>query len=137
VGVFARELVRGLERSDHLARLARLFSFVAGLVDVPPPEEEPRDGVDVLLALAGETSGPAVILSALLLSLGARAPLRSIGGRVFVAAELHEEDLGRLPPHAAPLSGRGALSLPLDPRSPFGFLPRELRRTLVTPRRPV
>jgi hypothetical protein len=133
VRTFASELVRGLPESARVHRLARLFSFVAGLVEVRPPDEDPRDGVDVLLALAGETSGPAVILSALLRSLGTKASLRSTGHYVFVVAELREEDVRHLPPHAALLRHQGSLSVPLDPRhsrTPFGFLPRIVRLAL-------
>jgi hypothetical protein len=131
---FARELVRHVARDDRLARLAAVFTFVGHLVDVPPASgDDPRDGVDVLLALAGDSLGPAVILSALLRALGERAPVREAGGCPFVAVELREGDLPRVPPHAALLRSRGRCSLPLDPRrsrNPLGFLPRLVRESL-------
>ncbi|HWX23397.1 MAG TPA: hypothetical protein VN083_00080 [Vicinamibacteria bacterium] len=131
---FARELVRRATPGNHLSRVTAVFSFVAHLVEVPPAfEEEPRDGVDVLLALAGETLGPAVILSALLRALGERAPVREAGGCPFVAVELRQGDLARVPPHAALLLSHGRCSLPLDPRrsrNPLGFLPRPVRDAL-------
>lgn len=123
--------MRGVD--DHLARLAIVFTFVSHLVDIPPISDEPRDGVDVLLTLSGEASGPAVILSALLQALGENAPVRYAAGYAFVAAELSEGDLRRLPPFAAPIAKGGRLRVPLDPRSsrsPFAFLPRIAREAL-------
>jgi hypothetical protein len=139
VGAFARELIKAAP-PDRIARLTAVFTFVAHLMACPPPEEEPRDGFDVLLALAGERSGPAVILAALLKALGEKAALRSQGGASLVACELGDEDLERLPPHAAVLyRGRRALVL-LDPRSartPFGFVPCRLQEALGGARRDV
>jgi hypothetical protein len=128
---FARELVKRVPRHDHLGRVSAVFTFVSHLVDGPPSlNEDPRDGVDVLVALAGDALGPAVILSALLRALGEQAPLRRVGGLSFVAVELQEGDLTRLPPHAVLLQARGRSFIPLDPRcsrAPFGFLPRGVR----------
>jgi hypothetical protein len=115
---------------DRLARIAAIFTFVGHLVDVPPPEDDPRDGVDVLVSLAGEQEGPAVILSALLQALGEKVTLDYGAGQVFVRVALEAEDLSRLPPHAGPIEFQGRYYLPLDPRqarAPLGFLPRSAR----------
>jgi hypothetical protein len=124
----------------RVARLTTVFTFVAHLVDGPHPEEDPRDGLDVLLALAGERAGPAVILSALLKALGERASLRSLGGYSFVACPLSDRDRERLPPHASVLVRGDRAEVLLDPRSartPFGFLPRRVREALGGARRDV
>jgi len=110
---------------DRLARLAVLFTFVAHIVDAPPPDDGVRDGVDWLLALAGEEEGPSVILAALLLALGERAALEYRPGLAFVRVELEPADVARLPPHARLFSRRGRFFIPLDARrarSPFAFL---------------
>lgn len=129
-----------MPRSDRLARLTALFGFVSHLVDAPEPSDGIRDGVDWLLALAGEDEGPAVILTALLLALGEHASLEHHAGLTFVRAELRPEDLARLPPHACLLSRRGRFFVPLDARrarSPFAFLPDLAQRLLALPgRRP-
>jgi hypothetical protein len=119
--------VRRAAPGDRLARLTTVFTFVSHLVDVPPPvAREARDGVDVLIALAGEEEGPALILAALLQALGERAALAEAAGFAFVRVEIGLADLRRLPPHARPLARRGRCYLPLDPRGarrPLGFLP--------------
>ena len=120
-----------------MGRVAAAFTFVGHLVGVPsPPEcEHPyRDGVDVLLALAGEDEGPAVILAALLLALGEKATVDYAPGLAFVRLEIDPEDLPRLPPHTSLVSSRGRYFLPLDartPRGPLGLLPRLARESLV------
>ena len=105
------------------------------LVDVPPSADgAPRDGVDVLLGLAGDGEGPAVILAALLMALGERAAVVSVRGLAFVRVELHDDDFRRLPPHARPITWRGRCYLPLDARrarTPLGFLPRVVRHALA------
>jgi len=128
-------LARRAPAHDRLGRIASVFSFVGHLVDVPAARRA-RDGADLLLALAGVESGPAVILAALLQALGERAQLEYTREMVFVRVELDPADLRRLPPHAAlvlRLSRRGRYLLPLDPRrarSPLGFLPQPVRRAL-------
>lgn len=110
---------------DRLARLAALFTFVSHLVDAPPPDDGVRDGVDWLLALAGEDEGPSVILAALLLALGERAAVEYRPGLAYVRVELQAADVARLPPHASLFSRRGRFFIPLDARrarSPFAFL---------------
>lgn len=128
----SRALVRGCR--DRLARIAAVFTFVGHLVDVPPAEDgEPRDGVDLLMELAGEGEGPAVILSAILRALGERASVACAPGMAFVRVELELDDLARLPPHAGLFASRGRYYLPLDARqarSPLGFLPLPVRRAL-------
>jgi hypothetical protein len=131
---FARALAGRWGRPRGIPRLAGVFSFVGHLVDVPPPAPgEARDGVDVLLALAGERGGPALILAALLLALGERAFLaRGVDG-LYVRVEIEPGDLSRLPPFAQPVVSGGRCYLPLDPRrarSPLGFLPRGVREPL-------
>ena len=128
---FARSLVRHVPAADRLARLTAAFTFVSHLVDVPPPEDgQPRDGVDVLCALAGESEGPATVLAALLHALGERASIETTPEMAFVRVELELDDIGRLPPHARLLSAGGRYYLPLDARDsrrPLGFLPRRDR----------
>jgi len=131
---FARALVRGPRSGERLSRLASVFSFVCHLVDVPPPTDgRARDGVDLLLELAGEEEGPALILAALLLALGERAALSYTPGLAFVRVEIDPADLARLPPHADPILRNGRWYLPLDPRrarSPLGLLPLPARNAL-------
>jgi hypothetical protein len=114
--------------------VAAVFTFVAHLVDVPAPEDgEIRDGVDLLLALAGNDEGPAVILAALLQALGERATVEYGPGLAFVKLELGIEDLSSLPPHAGPFAASGRFYLPLDPRrcrTPLGYLPQPVREAV-------
>lgn len=131
---FARALVVRYRARDRVGRLAAAFSFVAHLVDAPQPSGPPRDGVDLLLALAGEDEGPAVILGALLLALGERAGLECAPGFAFVRVALETNDLARLPPWADLRAEGGRAYLPLDPRrarTPLGFLPRIARQGLA------
>lgn len=102
-------------------------------MDAPAPDDRVRDGVDWLLALAGEDEGPAVILAALLLALGERAAVEYRPGLTFVRVPLAAADVARLPPHASLLSRRGRFFVPLDPRrarSPFAFLSMLEKRSL-------
>lgn len=128
---FARSVAHGWNARDRIGRVSAVFTFVSHLVDVPPPEADgPRDGVDLLLQLAGSREGPAVILCALLLALGERASLDAASGLPFVRVEIDAGDLRRLPPHAGPFLDRGRLYLPLDSRdarSALGFLPGPMR----------
>jgi len=122
---------------DRLGRIVAVYTFVGHLVDVPPPDGDPRDGVDVLVALAGEQEGPAVILSALLQALGEKATLEHGPGLAFVRVALEPEDLARLPPHAGLLLSQGRYYLPLDARQargPLGFLPRPAREAWASAR---
>jgi hypothetical protein len=121
-----------------MGRVAAAFTFVGHLVGTPTdPEGEYRDGVDVLLALAGEQEGPAVILAALLLALGEKASVDYAPGMAFVRLELDPADLPRLPPFTNLVASRGRLFLPLDartPRGPLGVLPRLAREAVLRPR---
>jgi hypothetical protein len=122
--------------TDRLARIAAVFTFVSQLMDTPPPPDgRPRDGVEVLLTLAGEAEGPAVVLCALLLAIGERARIDVAGGAPFVSVGLELEDVRRLPPHARLIASRDRLYIPLDPRqsrTPLGFLPAPVREALRT-----
>jgi hypothetical protein len=126
---FSRTLVQ--RQRDRLGRITTVFTFVSHLVDVPPaPPEEPRDGVDCLLALAGDQEGPAVILAALLMALGERVHIECTPQIVFVRAELEPADMARLPPYTHLMVARERFFIPLDPRcsrSPLGFLPQPAR----------
>lgn len=139
VVAFARALVRGPRAGDRVSRLASVFSFVSHLTDVPPPADgRARDGVDLLLQIAGAAESPALILAALLLALGERATLCEVRGLAFVRVEIDPADLSRLPPHAGPVLARGRWYLPLDPRharAPLGLLPPPLRTVLRASRR--
>lgn len=132
---FARALVRHRRPGHRVSRLAAVFSFVGHLVDVPKAADgEIRDGVDLLLGLAGEEEGPSLILAALLLALGEKASLSHVSRVAFVRVELEPTDLSRLPPHAQPLVSGGRCYLALDPRrarSPLGLLPRSARDALT------
>jgi hypothetical protein len=131
VAGFARALARVPAVRDRLGRIAAVFTFVNTLVNVPASADgRMRDGVDVLLRLAGEENGPAVILCALLQALGERASIVCGPGRSFVRVEVEARDFPRLPPHAGLFSCRGRYYIPLDARearSPLGFLPRLAR----------
>lgn len=134
IAAFSRALVEGLPQHNRLARLTALFTFVSHLVDAPPAHDGVRDGVDWLLALAGEDEGPSVILAALLLALGERAALEYRPGFTFVRVALEAADVARLPPHASLFSRRGRYFIPLDARrarSPFAFLPHLAGRALA------
>ncbi len=134
---FARRLTQGYRSRDRMGRVAAVFTFVGHLVGVPAPNqgEHPfRDGVDVLLALAGEEEGPAVILAALLLALGEKATVDYAPGMAFARIEIDPADLLRLPPFAHLVTARGRYFLPLDartPRGPLGVLPRLAREALL------
>lgn len=119
---FARRLVEAYRARDRMGRVAAVFTFVGHLVGVPPPADGCRDGVDVLVALAGEEEGPAVILASLLLALGERASVDYAPGMAFVRLEIAPADLSRLPPFARLVQARGRLFLPLDARSPRATL---------------
>ncbi len=107
---------------DRMGRVAAVFTFVGHLVGVPAPEYNCRDGVDVLLALAGEQEGPAVILAALLLALGEKATVDYAPGMAFVRLELDAADLPRLAPFTDLRRARGRFYLPLDARTPRATL---------------
>jgi hypothetical protein len=127
--------VHRVSPQDRIGRIARVFTFVGLLVDVPAAGRA-RGGADVLLVLAGMEDGPAVILAALLLALGERAQLEYTREMIFVRVQLEPSDLRRLPPHAVLLlkrGRRGGFLLPLDARRariPLGFLPRPVRQIL-------
>jgi hypothetical protein len=135
---FARALVAGYGARDRMARVAAAFTFVNHLVSAPPAAEgECRDGVDVLLALAGEQEGPAVILTALLQALGERAGVDYAPGMAFVRVEIRVEDLARLPPWSNLMVASGRYYIPLDarrPRGPLAHLPRLVREAMLRPR---
>jgi hypothetical protein len=126
---FSRSLVQ--RQRDRLGRITGVFTFVSHLVDVPPAlAEEPRDGVDCLLALAGEQEGPAVILAALLRALGERVHIECAPRIVFVRVELDLADTVRLAPFTSLMVAQDRVFIPLDPRrsrSPLGFLPEFAR----------
>ena len=139
VAAFARVLASVPRVRTRMARVAAVFSFVNALVNVPAPADGPRDGVDLLLQLAGEQEGPALILCALLQALGERAAVDYAPGMAFVRVEIHPEDLGQIPPHAGLIAAHGRCYVPLDPRqkgSPLGFLPRPAREALLRIARP-
>jgi len=110
-----------------------VFTFVNRLVQAARPAgTRPRNGLDQLLELAGDSQGPAVVLGALLLALGERAGIDSAADAAFVRVAIDSDDVRRLPPHARPIVGRGCVYVPLDPRgAPLGFLPRPMRRALA------
>jgi len=141
VAAFARALASVPRVRSRIARVSAVFSFVNALVNVSPCDDgHVRDGVDLLLQMAGEQEGPAVILCALLQALGERAAVDYGPGMAFVRVEVQLDDLCRLPPHAGLISAHGRWYVPLDPRqerSPLGFLPKPAREALLRVSRPV
>jgi hypothetical protein len=119
-------------RSDRLARIAALFTFVSHCVDTPEdPLGESRDGIDELLRIVGRQRGPALALAALLQSVGERVELQEVAGVCFVQVEIEVGDVSKLPPFAQPVESHGRIYLPLDPRrarSPMGFVPLWVRQ---------
>jgi hypothetical protein len=120
-----------------MGRVAAAYTFVNHLVTTPlDGSGECRDGVDVLIALAGEQEGPAVILTALLQALGERASVDYAPGMAFVRVELGVEDLARLPPWSNLMTASGRYYIPLDarrPRGPLAHLPERVRLAMLRP----
>jgi hypothetical protein len=138
VALAGARVVQALDARDRLGRVAALFTFVSHLAGEAGPSVamgELRDGVDVLVRVAGEEAAPAVLLAALLKSVGERAQVDYARDLVFVRVEIEPRDAARLPPHAALVAGaRGRIYLPLwvrHARSPMGFLPRPARDGLA------
>jgi len=132
----ASRVVRALDARDRLSRIAALFTFVTQLVAGETPAAELRDGVDVLVRVAGPEAAPALLLAALLKAAGERASLDYARDLVFVKVEIDPADAVRLPPHAALIAARrrARLYLPLwvrHARSPLGFLPQRTREGLA------
>jgi hypothetical protein len=122
--LFARALVERAPRRDRLARLSAVFAFVSELAGAPTQDDGIRDGVDWLLALAGDPEGRALVLAALLSALGEKATVEYRPGSSFVRVELAAADVLRLPPHARLIVRQGRVFIPLDARSaraPFAF----------------
>lgn len=129
-------MVRALGARDRLGRLAALFTFVSHLFRDPGAGRELRDGVDVLVRLAGTHTAAAVLLAALLKAAGEKAQVDYARELVFVRVEIDPREAARLPPHAALIVARrrGRCYLPLWIRqapSALGFLPREEREGLA------
>lgn len=128
----SRSLTARSGRSDRLARIASLFTFVSQVVDTPDdPLSQPRDGIDELMRLVGRQRGPAVALAALLQSAGEHVQLQEVAGVCFVQVEIEVGDVSRLPPFAQPVESHGRIYLPLDPRrsrAPMGFVPLWVRQ---------
>lgn len=132
----ASRVVRALDARDRLARIVALFTFVSQLAAGESAAAELRDGVDVLVRVAGPEAAPALLLAALLKAAGERAQLDYARDLVFVKVEIDPADAARLPPHAALIVARrrARLYLPLwvrHARSPLGFLPRSTREGLA------
>ena len=132
----AARVVRTLDAHDRLGRIAALFTFVSHLAaEAEGAAGELRDGVDMLVSVAGPEAAPAVLLAALLKSVGEKAQVDYARDIVFVRVEIAVADAARLPPHAALVAGaRGRVYLPLwmpHAKSPMGFLPRPAREGLA------
>jgi hypothetical protein len=131
---FSRALTEHQVKSDRLARIASLFTFVAHLVDDPCAVSHHPDGVDALMRLVGPRRGPAVALAAMLQAIGEHVQIDEVAGICFVQVQLDAADLDKLPPHAALVEKRGRLYLPLDPRrarAPLGFVPLWVRQRVT------
>jgi hypothetical protein len=118
--------------------VSALLTFVGHLIDsrAARAEADParRNGVDLMLAALGAQRGPAVVLAALLMSLGERARLECTREMAFVQVELSPADVLRLPPFARVHVRGGRYFLPLDARRgriPLGFLPQPVRNVLA------
>jgi hypothetical protein len=134
VGCTAR-VVGALDARDRLARIAALFTFVSHVV-AGGDRGDLRDGVDMLVRVAGPEAAPAVLLAALLKAAGERAQVDYARDVVFVRVEIEPADASRLPPHAALIVAgrRGRVYLPLwvrHAKSPLGFLPLPTREGLA------
>ena len=132
----AARILRALDARDRLSRVAALFTFVSQLAAGEREAAELRDGVDVLVRVAGPEVAPALLLAALLKAAGERASLDYARDLVFVKVEVDARDAARLPPHAALIVSRrrARLYLPLwmpHARSPLGFLPLGTREGLA------
>jgi hypothetical protein len=131
----ASRVLRALDARDRLSRIAALFTFVSQLAAGENQAAELRDGVDVLVRVAGPEAAPALLLAALLKAAGERAHLDYARDLVFVKVEVDPADAARLPPHAALIVARrrARLYLPLwvRARSPLGFLPQPTREGLA------
>jgi hypothetical protein len=132
----AARVIDALEARDRLGRIAALFTFVSHLTAGGVAADDLRDGVDVLVRVAGPEAAPAVLLAALLKTAGERAQVDYARDLVFVRVEIGPEEAARLPPHAAVIVARRRrrVYLPLwvrHARSPMGFLPRPTREGLA------
>ena len=132
----ASRVVGALGARDRLARIAALFTFVSYLSREDAAAAELRDGVDVLVRLAGTDTAGAVLLAALLKAAGERAQVDYARGLVFVRVEIEPREAVRLPPHAALIVTRcrGRCYLPLwirHAKGAMGFLPRGTREGLA------
>jgi len=132
----AGRVVRELRARDRLGRIAALFTFVSHLARDEQAAAELRDGVDVLVRLAGADTAAAVLLAALLKAAGERAQVDYARELIFVRVEIDPAEAVRLPPHAALIVARrrGRFYLPLwvrHARSAMGFLPRPTREGLA------
>ena len=122
-------------RSDRLARVASLYTFVGYLVDDPMAGVQRwYDGVDELMRIVGRQRAPAVALAALLRAQGEHVELREVAGICYVQVEVEAADVDKLPPHAQLIERRGRMYLPLDPRrarAPLGFVPLWVRQRVA------
>jgi hypothetical protein len=132
----AARVVHALHARDRLGRIAALFTFVSHLTADGAGATELRDGVDMLVRVAGPEVAPVVLLAALLKAVGERAQVDYARELMFVRVEIDPADAARLPPHAALIVSRrrGRVYLPLwmrHARSPMGFLPLPTREGLA------
>ena len=88
----ASRVVRALDARDRLARIVALFTFVSQLAAGGSAAAELRDGVDVLVRVAGPEAAPALLLAALLKAAGERAQLDYARDLVFVRVEVDPTD---------------------------------------------
>lgn len=127
--------MEALHARDRMGRIAAVFSFVAHLADDPAAEaDDLRDGIDLLMRVAGPQHTRVVLLTAMLLATGERAQIEYTREMVFVQVEVRPDDVARLPPHALLVTAGGRSFIPLDPahpRQPIGFLPLEIRMALA------
>jgi hypothetical protein len=133
------QIVEAYHARDRMGRISAVFSFVAHLAEDPAAEaDDLRDGIDLLMRVAGPQRARVVLLTAMLLATGERARIEYTREMVFVSVEVAPEDIARLPPHAHLVCESDRTFLPLDPahpRQPIGFLPLAVRAALARRRR--
>ena len=130
-------MVRRYAAQHRLARVSALLTFVGRWIDSRGERAEAgsaQSGADLVLGALGAHRGPAVVLAAMLMSLGERARVECTREMAFVQVELTAADVLRLPLFARVHVRGGRYFLPLDARRgriPVGFLPQPVRNVLA------
>jgi len=96
---FVGQLVQDLDPADHLAKVERIFRFVADRILFldDPGGEHVAEPVDVLQTMVGDCDCKATLLATLLEAAGLSTQLIFIPGHVFVEVQLDNAYRARLP----------------------------------------